>query len=264
MSTAQLLVETAEGVRLVTLNRPEAMNAFGGTMRADLLRALQSAEADADVRCVVVTGAGKAFCAGGDIASMAGLQAQDTTGDLPDRMRRAAEIVQLLRSMSKPVVAAVNGAAAGAGLILALACDLRLASDGARFSASFVKIGLMPDWGGTYLLTRALGVSKAMELMMTGARIDAAEALRLGLLNRVMPDATFRLDAIAFARELARGPAQALEQIKRATYLGASGTLADSLRFEEAAQLQLFLTPDAREGMQAFLEKRPARFGNAR
>ncbi len=260
MNHAQVHCEIKDGVGVITLNRPEVMNAFGGTMREDLLRLLQQAETDSSVRCVVITGAGKAFCAGGDIASMAELQAAGDTSVISERMRIGAEVVHLIRRMPKPVIAAINGAAAGAGLNLALACDMRFAVESARFSESFVKIALVPDWGGTYLLTQLVGTAKAMELMMTGDRLDAAEALRVGILNRVYPDADFRDHVMAFAQKLAGGPADALAHIKRATYLGATGTLSNALDAEAQSQPALFLGRDAREGMRAFIEKRTPRF----
>lgn len=260
MSASQILFVVTEGVGTVTLNRPEAMNAFGGTMREDLLELLRLAREDRRVRCVVITGAGKAFCAGGDIASMAELQAQNDTSVIEQRMRIGAEVVTLIRAMPKPVIAAINGAAAGAGLNLALACDMRLAAESARFAASFVKIGLVPDWGGTHLLARLVGAPKAMELMMTGERFDAAEALRLRLVNRVIPDPQFIAEVRCFARQLASGPVEALSEIKQATYRGVSSSLSDALAAEAEAQARLFLGPDAREGMRAFLEKREPKF----
>ncbi|MGE0822063.1 MAG: enoyl-CoA hydratase/isomerase family protein [Candidatus Binatia bacterium] len=260
MSAAHVLYDVVDRVGLITLNRPEVMNAFSGTMREDLLRALQQAEADPGVRCLVITGAGRAFCAGGDIASMVELQNRDDTLVIHQRMAIGAQVVHLLRKLSKPVIAAVNGAAAGAGMNLALACDMRFAAESAKFAESFVKIALVPDWGGTYFLTQLVGAAKAMELMMSGDRIDTAEALRLGILNRVYPDDTFREDVMAFARQLAAGPASTLAYIKRAVYIGATGSLSESLSYEEQAQPQVFLSADAREGMRAFLEKRRPQF----
>ena len=260
MSQSQILYEITDRVGTLTLNRPEVMNAFGGTMREDLLQMLRQAEADKNVRCVVITGAGRAFCAGGDIASMAEMQAKNEASVIPQRMKVGGQVVNLIRSMAKPVIAAVNGAAAGAGVNLALACDMRFAAQSAHFSESFVKIALVPDWGGTYLLTQLVGTAKAMELMMSGNRIDAAEALRIGIVNRVIPDDTFREDVIIFARQLASGPANTLAHIKRATYIGATGTLSDALKYEEQAQESVFLSDDAREGIRAFLEKRTAKF----
>jgi 2-(1,2-epoxy-1,2-dihydrophenyl)acetyl-CoA isomerase len=242
------------------LNRPEALNAFGGTMREDLLATLRRAEADEQVRCIVITGSGKAFCAGGDIPGMAALQAEGDVATISHRMDVGAEVVTMLRSLPKPVIAAVNGAAAGAGINLALACDIRLAANSARFAESFVRIGLVPDWGGTYLLTRLVGTAKAMELMMTGDRIGAADAARLNIVNHVFPDESFCDEVRAFALRLARGPAETLAHIKRATYTAAEGTLADALNAEKAAQEALFLSTNAREGINAFLDKREPKF----
>jgi 2-(1,2-epoxy-1,2-dihydrophenyl)acetyl-CoA isomerase len=260
MSASHLLYDITDRVAIVTLNRPEVMNAFSDTMREDLLRAVREAASNAEVRCVMITGAGRAFCAGGDIANMAELQDKGDTSVIGRRMALGSQVIHCLREMPKPVIAAINGAAAGAGVNLALACDIRLAAKSARFSESFVKIGLVPDWGGTYLLTQIVGTGKALELMMIGDRIDADDALRLGLLNRIFPDETFREEVLRVAHQLASGPAETLAHIKRAVYLGATGTLAESLSYEEQAQKHVFLSGDSKEGMRAFLEKRAPKF----
>ncbi|MGH8597207.1 MAG: enoyl-CoA hydratase/isomerase family protein, partial [Gammaproteobacteria bacterium] len=156
-----VLFETIGGVAVIRLNRPDVMNAFGGTMREDLLAALERAARDAEIGSVVITGSGDAFCAGGDIANMAALQANNDNHEITQRMATAARVVQTIRNMPKPVLAAINGPAAGAGMNLALACDLRFASSRAKFAESFVKIGLIPDWGGHYLLTRLIGTGRA-------------------------------------------------------------------------------------------------------
>lgn len=261
MPTHQIMTHVSDRVALITLNRPEVLNAFEGTMREELLAALERAADNSAVRCVMITGAGRAFCAGGDIASMAELQADNNDGVIKERMVVGGKVIRLIRHMPKPVIAAVNGAAAGAGMNLALGCDLRLGSDTARFAESFVKIGLVPDWAGFSSLPRLVGTAKALELMMTGERIDAAEALRLGLLNRVYPHGSFRTEALDFARRVAAGPPQTLAHIKRGVYLGASAGLEDTLSYEHDTQAELFLSADAREGMRAFLEKRPPEFG---
>jgi 2-(1,2-epoxy-1,2-dihydrophenyl)acetyl-CoA isomerase len=261
MTTTHILYEVADRIGVIILNRPEVMNALGGAMREDLLARLQEAEQDPAVRCLIITGAGNAFCAGGDIASMVEMQAKNDVSVLQQRMTLGGKVVQFIRQMPKPVIAAINGAAAGAGMNLALACDIRYGSDRARFAQSFVKIGLVPDWGGHYLLTQLVGTSRAMELIMTGDRIDAEEALRLGVINRIFPHDTFREEVRNFAQRLAEGPAETLAQIKRGVYIGATGTLAETLAHEEQAQSSVFLSDDAREGMRAFLEKRAPRFG---
>jgi 2-(1,2-epoxy-1,2-dihydrophenyl)acetyl-CoA isomerase len=256
MTESHIVYEVADRISVITLNRPEVMNAFSDAMREQLLERLQQGENDPAVGCVMITGAGKAFCAGGDVASMAELQAQNDTTVIERRMAIGAKIVQSIRQMRKPVIAAVNGAAAGAGSNLALACDMRLGSDRARFAESFVKIGLVPDWGGLSLLTRLVGTSKALELMMTGDLIDATEALRLGILNRVFAHETFLAEVFNFARQLAAGPAETIARIKQGVYMGAEATLEAVLVYERQAQSAVFLSADAREGMRAFLEKR--------
>lgn len=261
MSTTHILYDVIDRIAAITLNRPEVMNALGGAMREDLLARLQEAEKDPAVRCVIITGAGNAFCAGGDIASMVEMQSKNDASIIKQRMTLGGKIVQFIRQTPKPVIAAINGAAAGAGMNLALACDIRYGSDRARFAESFVKIGLVPDWGGHYFLTQLVGTSRAMELIMTGDRIDAEEAFRLGLINRIFPHDTLQEEVRKFAGRLADGPAETLMQIKRGVYIGATGTLADTLAHEEQAQSRVFLSDDAREGMRAFLEKRPPRFG---
>lgn len=261
MSDSYILYEVADRIGTITLNRPDVMNAFGGTMREDLLAQLQDAERDPTVRCLIITGAGNAFCAGGDIASMVEMQAKNDASILKQRMTLGGKVVQFIRQMAKPVIAAINGAAAGAGMNLALACDIRYGSDRARFAESFVKIGLVPDWGGHYLLAQLVGTSRALELIMTGDRIDAEEAYRLGIINRVFPHDSFQQEVRNFAQRLADGPTETLAQIKRGVYVGATGTLAETLAHEEEAQSRVFLSANAREGMRAFLEKRSPQFG---
>ncbi len=263
MNEQRILSDFDEGVATITLNRPKALNAFEDGMRETLLETLESFASDPAVRCIVITGAGKAFCAGGDIVSMAALQDGNDTAVVEERMTIAARIVQTMKLMRQPVIAAVNGDAAGGGMNLALACDIRLASDRVIFAVSFVKIGLIPDWSGFSLLPQLVGTAKAMELMMLGDRIDAAEAQRLGLLNRVYPHEEFA-DAVAkFARRLASGPPETLARIKQGVYLGARASLADSLAYEYRTQRQIFLSDNAREGMRAFVEKREAVFENS-
>ncbi|MEC9186133.1 MAG: enoyl-CoA hydratase/isomerase family protein, partial [Pseudomonadota bacterium] len=185
MSDDRLLFELSDGIAILTLNRPEVMNAFEDGMREALFERLEECAENRDVRCVVITGAGRAFSAGGDIASMAKLQEENDLSVVEARMSIAGQVIQQIRRMPQPVLAVINGAAAGGGMNLALACDMRIASDKAVFAESFVKIGLIPDWGGFDFLSKLVGTAKAMELMMLGDRIDAAEAHRLGLVNRI-------------------------------------------------------------------------------
>ena len=262
MTDDRLLFQLSDGIAILTLNRPEVMNAFEDGMREALFQRLEACADDPAVRCVVITGAGRAFSAGGDIASMAQLQAQNDLLVVEARMAIAGQVIQQIRRMPQPVLAAVNGAAAGGGMNLALACDMRIASDKAVFAESFVKIGLVPDWGGFDFLTKLIGTAKAMELMMLGDRIDAAEALRLGLVNRVVADEGFREETANLARRLADGPPATLAAIKEGVYRGVGSSLPETLSYEYNTQRHLFLSDNAREGMQAFLEKRPAKYGN--
>lgn len=261
MTDERLLFEASDGIAILTLNRPEVMNAFEDGMRELLFERLEACAEDPDIRAIVITGTGKAFSAGGDIASMAKLQAENDLSVVEARMAIAGQVIQQIRRMPQPVLAAINGAAAGGGMNLALACDMRIASDRAVFAESFVKIGLIPDWGGFEFLTKLVGTSKAMELMMLGDRIDAAEAYRLGLVNRVVPDAEFREEAAKLARRLADGPPETLAAIKEGVYHGSESSLPDTLSYEFKTQRRLFLRDDAREGMKAFLEKRPPVYG---
>ena len=208
MSDDRLLFELSDGIAILTLNRPEVMNAFEDGMREALFERLEECAENRDVRCVVITGAGRAFSAGGDIASMAKLQEENDLSVVEARMSIAGQVIQQIRRMPQPVLAAINGAAAGGGMNLALACDMRIASDKAVFAESFVKIGLIPDWGGFDFLSKLVGTAKAMELMMLGDRIDAAEAHRLGLVNRIVPDDDFRDEAAKLAQASCRWAAR--------------------------------------------------------
>lgn len=260
--TDELLCDVSDGVAVLTINRPEVMNAFSDVMRANMLARLTALESDEAVRCIMITGRGKAFSAGGDIPNMITLQEADDSSLIGQRIGMASDVMQLIHRLPKPVVAAINGPAAGGGMNLALGCDMRVGSSKALFTEAFVKIGLVPDWGGFQALTRLVGTAKAMEWMMTGDRIDADEALRLGLLNAVYPAESFHDDALKFCQRLARGPAKALAAIKAGVHLGVGGSLADVFAYEKRVQTALFLSDDAREGMRAFVEKRPPKFGS--
>lgn len=255
-----LLYECADRVATLTFNRPEVLNAFSDDMRAALLERLRAIESDDAVRAVVLTGAGKAFSAGGDVPNMVSLQEANDTQTIPRRIEMASDVMQTISRLPKPVVAAVNGAAAGGGMNLALGCDIRLGSSRAFFSSAFVKIGLMPDWGGFHALPRIVGSAKALELMMTGDRVMADEALSLGMLNQVIDADGFMAQVQDFAARIASGPAAALAQIKAGVSLGQEGSLAEVFEFEKRVQTALFLTDDAREGMRAFVEKRKPAF----
>jgi len=253
--------ETKEHVAYLTLNRPERKNALGGSMRQDIVEAFARAEADPEVRIIILTGAGSAFCAGGDVKEMSRAFEQGIERPLKEKIDPARDrIVLAICEASKPVIAAVNGPAAGAGMNIALAADIRIASTTALFSQSFVKRGVHPDFGGTYFLPRVVGLAKAYELIFTGDSIDAEEALRLGIVSRLVPPDRLMEAVSQLAAKIAAGPPIAIRLAKRCLRQSASGGLREALDRETAAQNLCFDTEDAREGMRAFVEKRAPAF----
>ncbi len=249
-----------EGIGTVTLDRPDKLNAFAGRMRQELAEAVnQVAESD-DVRVLVVTGAGRAFCAGADVAYMREVLERGDWEAAKGLVEAGRIVVTTIRSVAKPVVASVNGAAAGAGANLALACDVRIASDRASIGQTFNRIGVHPDWGGTYFLPHLVGPAKALELIYSGEMIDADEAQRLGLFNRVVPHDRLDEETLAFARMLAAKPPIALALAKQAVYQSEQQPLDEMLQLELNHQMLCFQSEDAKEGLQAFLEKRPPSF----
>lgn len=260
MSYQHVLIARAGGVGTLTLNRPEKLNAFAGEMRREIADALDALESDASVRVIVITGAGRGFCAGADVAYMAELvEKQDTTA-MAALVEAGRRVVMTIRRSTKPVIGAINGVAAGGGANLALACDVRIASDRAVIAQSFNRIGLHPDWGGTYFLPRLVGPAKALELMWDGLPIDANECLRLGLMNRVVPHALLAETVSTYASTLAAKPALSISLTKRAIYQSLDHSLPQMLDYELEAQLQCFKTRDAAEGIRAFVAKRPPMF----
>jgi enoyl-CoA hydratase/carnithine racemase len=256
-----LLYEVKDSIATLTLNRPERLNALGDTLRDDLYAAVLRASQDADVRVMVVTGAGKGFCAGGDVKAMNEAKEGRAERPLIDKVAPLRDRVLLaMRDAPQPIIAAVNGAAAGAGMNLALGCDIRLASTAAKFTQAFVKRGLHPDWGGTYFLPRLVGMAKACELIFTGDVIDAQEALRLGVVSAVHRPEELMPAAYELARKIAAGPPIAIRLAKRALYHSQDVDLRAALEFETFAQNIASETEDAREGIRAFVEKRPAAF----
>lgn len=256
-----LLYEVKDAVATLTLNRPERMNALGDTLRDDLYAAVVRASGDSDVRVMVITGAGKGFCAGGDVKAMNDAKEGRATRPLIDKVAPLRDrVLAAMRDAPQPIIAAVNGAAAGAGMNLALGCDIRLASTAAKFTQAFVKRGLHPDWGGTYFLPRIVGMAKACELIFTGDVIDAQEALRLGIVNAVHPPETLMTATLELARKLAAGPPIAIRLAKRALYHSLDVDLRSALEFETFAQNICSETEDAREGIRAFVEKRAPNF----
>ena len=261
MSYQNVLLARASGVGTLTLNRPEKLNAFAGEMRREVADALDELERDASVRILVITGAGRAFCAGADVAYMAELvERQDTTA-MAALVEAGRRVVMTIRRSAKPVIGAINGVAAGGGANLALACDVRIASDRAAIAQSFNRIGLHPDWGGTYFLPRLVGPAKALELMWDALPVDANECLRLGLVNRVVPHDLLADTVSTYALALAAKPALSISLTKRAIYQSLDHSLPEMLDYELEAQLQCFRTRDAAEGIRAFASKRAPVFG---
>lgn len=257
--TPTILYEAAGPVATITLSRPEVYNALNAQLHRELMAALRQAERDAAIRCVLITGTGKAFCSGQDLREFADV---GRGLDIGARLRESYNpLVMAMRRMGKPIVAAVNGPAAGAGMSLALACDFRVAAESARFSAAFVNIGLIPDCGMVYFLPRLIGHARALEMCLTGAQVDAATALAWGLVSRVAPDAEFPEAARAFAEALADRPAAAVGMIKRALEMSQYSDLPQVLEYEAEAQVVAGAHPDFLEGVAAFREKRPPRWG---
>jgi 2-(1,2-epoxy-1,2-dihydrophenyl)acetyl-CoA isomerase len=242
---------TAGGVTTITLDRPEKLNAFSGTMREDLLAALREAEGNV----VVITGAGRAFCAGGDVELMSLLQKAGDTERFRALLDAGRDVVLQIAAMPKPVIASVNGVAAGAGCNLALACDYRIAADAAKFSESFVRIGLHPDWGGSWLLPRLIGTSRAFEMMATGRMVAAEEALLIGLVDRVVAAEALAAETEKLATAIASAPPQLIADIKRALAASRTNTLGAQIELESEHQLRAFQSDEARQRIMAFLKR---------
>jgi 2-(1,2-epoxy-1,2-dihydrophenyl)acetyl-CoA isomerase len=250
-------VETSRdgAVLTITLNRPDVLNAFDVAMHKAFAAALKEARAD-DVRAVVITGAGRGFCVGQDLGEF-----RDDTGDIGTRLRANYHPnVLAIRALEKPVIAAVNGAAAGAGLSFACACDLRIASDQAAFVPAFINIGLVPDSGGTFFVTRLIGQPRAFEWLTSGRRLTAAEAHAWGLVSEVVEHAALAARAAALAAELAALPTRGIGMTKRLLDRAPTATLEEQLEWEAQLQAAATRSEDFREGVDAFLEKRDPRF----
>jgi 2-(1,2-epoxy-1,2-dihydrophenyl)acetyl-CoA isomerase len=252
----ELIESISEGVATLTLNRPERLNALSAPIMDGLLEALPRLAADPSVGVIVVTGAGRAFCAGGDVKRMAEGSAEPSMEEAVTRLRGRMEVSRLLHEIGKPTIAMVNGAAAGAGLSIALACDLRFAGQSARFVTAFANVGFSGDFGGSYFLSKLIGTGKARELYYTAAPLDAAQAQTLGIANRVVPDAELASATMDFARKLARGPRIALALMKSNFNAAESGTLAELLDLEARGQIETGRTADHKEAARAFGEKR--------
>lgn len=258
--TEPVLIEERDGaVAVLTLNRPRAKNALNAALLNALAEGLTAAAQAADVRAILVTGSGGAFCAGADLKS-ALADAQGSFGGLDAALDKYHAIIRAIVGAPKPVIAAVDGPSVGFGCDLALACDLRLASPEAYFQEKFVKIGLMPDGGGTFWLPRLIGLARAMEMMLGGEPVPAPRALEMGLVNRVVPAASLREEALGLARSLSKGPPLAFAEMKAAVRAGFGGTIDQALDREKTGQLKCLTSSDCMEGVMAWMEKREPNF----
>ena len=251
-----LLVQVADGVATLTMNRPDRLNAMSAEMMQRMQTALPELAADADVGVVVLTGAGRGFCAGGDVKAMAAGSSDQTLEQRALGLRQAMEVSRWLHEMQQPTIAMVRGPAAGAGLSMALACDLRIAGENAVFTTAFANVGFSGDFGGSYFLTQLVGTAKARELYYTAAKLRAAEALALGLVNQVHGDDDLATATYDLARQLANGPRIALGYMKRNMNAAESRSLGDCFDLEAWHHTRCGLTEDHREATKAFVEKR--------
>jgi len=259
VKVSEVLYEVADHVAVITLNAPERMNTISGPMLNELVRLLIEANEDPAVRCVILTGKGRAFCAGLDLRQERngnGLSAASSPTTL--NLRNTPPTV--LHAMDKPTICAVNGGAAGYGMDTALGCDIRIMAESAKFAAAFVKRGVVPESGGTWLLPRMLGWAKASELIFTGRTLSARECLEWGLANEVVPDGGLMERARTLAREIAANAPLAVQASKRTMRMGLNETFSDHVHHVYLQLLPLFKTQDMAEGMKAFMEKREPKF----
>lgn len=260
-SAAPVLVETKhDGIVSLVMNRPEKLNALSGALSTALNKALARIADDDSARVVVLSGAGRAFCSGGDLGAIGKGRERKETAELEPILRSGMQMVLKMRMMPQPVIAAVNGPAAGAGMNIALAADLRISSDTATFGQTFSRVGLFPDYGGTYFLPQLVGPSIAAEMFYTGEMIDAQTALRLGIVNRVVPAAELEAEAKALAQKIAQGPPMAIRAIKDALFGRCKDELVKALDHEVQEQVKCFFSEDCSEGIRAFFEKRHPKF----
>jgi enoyl-CoA hydratase/carnithine racemase len=252
--------ERAGAVATIRLNRPEKLNALNVQLGQDLVHALLSAQSDKSVRCVVITGAGRAFCAGGDLEFLRDVRKRKATSEVEELVTAGKEIALAIATMPKIVIAAVNGPAAGGGMNLALAADIRIASDQARFAESFAQIGLFPDFGGTYFLPRIVGPTRAAELFYTAQMLSAEDALRLGIVSRVIPAEQFEAETKRLAESIAAGAGLAQRDVKHRMISEQRKELEAALDEEIRLQTHCFDSQDCLEGLNAFFEKRKPNF----
>ena len=262
--TDQLLCEIKDRVAVITLNRPEVRNALGDTITPALRRMIRERAQDPNVGALLLTGAGKAFCAGGDIKGMGkrdpGSQNKSTEEKIADLKERQRTLTGTLWKVEKPTVAVLPGPAAGAGLAIALACDIRIAAESAFISTGYARVGLSGDYGIAWLLTRLVGTARARELMFTADRVDAATCQQIGLINRIVPDASLQNEAFIFSKQLANGPRIALQHMKESLEDALHAPFLSALDGEAERLISSAQTNDHKEAVLAFIEKRDPKF----
>jgi 2-(1,2-epoxy-1,2-dihydrophenyl)acetyl-CoA isomerase len=255
-----ILESRHEGIVTLVLNRPDRLNALNNDLAVALNESLEHISQDDSVRVVILSGAGRGFCAGGDLGAIGKGRQTGATKELEPLLRSGMQAVLKMRTMHQPVIAAVNGPAAGAGMNIALAADIRVAAEEATFGENFSRVGLFPDFGGTWFLPQLVGPSVAAELFYTGEMIDAQTALRLGIVNRVVPAAQLEAEVQSLAMKIYQGPPVAVRAVKRALFGSEKAALAKALEHEVQEQIRCYLSEDCSEGIKAFFEKRPPKF----
>ena len=257
MDYQDIIYDEKGGIATMTLNRPDKMNAFSTGMRESMYRVVEHISQDKRVRVLIITGAGRAFCSGADVQTLAGNANRPTNQQRPAEMgRERLSVHVLIQKCQKPIIAAINGVAAGAGLDLAMACDIRIASDKARFAELYIRRGIFPVEGGIYLLPRLVGVGRACELIWTGDMIDATEAASIGLVTRVVPHEELEIATKELAEKLAKAAPLAIQRSKQAIYSGLNMDFESSMKYIQPLMREILQSKDHKEGTQAFLEKR--------
>ncbi len=260
MSFGTILYVVENSVLTITLNRPDKLNAMTPTLLQELKEAFEEAGKDEQVRVVILTGAGRGFCAGADLTAASELMMGGGFSYEENLNATYNPLILTMQNLQKPIIAAVNGVAAGAGMSLALACDLRIVAESASFLQAFVKIGLVPDSGSTWILPRLIGMTKALELMLTGQKVTSQEALALGMVNQVVADASLGETVQKMAEMFANAPTKTIGLIKQAVNFASTSTLEEAMKNEAALQDIAGKSADHMEGVAAFFEKRPAAF----
>jgi enoyl-CoA hydratase/carnithine racemase len=255
-----LLEAKHDGIATLVMNRPDRLNALNNELAMAINDALGRIAEDDTVRVVVITGAGRAFCAGGDLGALGKGRQTGATHELEPLLRAGMQMVLKMRTMPQPVIAAVNGAAAGAGMNIALAADIRIAAEESTFGQNFAKVGLFPDYGGTFFLPQLVGASKAAELFYTGDMIDAKTALALGIVNQVVPAAQLEATVKTLAQKIAQGPPLPIRAAKKVLFASEEKELSKALDTEVREQIRCYLSDDCNEGIRAFFDKRLPKF----